>query len=244
MTRRTLATVAFLLAPVFLVLGVVEAIEQHNDDLYVRAVTQEVLRDAPGDDVNSKVTAIRDYLRTHVRDIWFYAERRPFLRDTAADTLRMGRGRCGEATRAFINMARAAGIPAQRLYLEGVKSHVVALIDGADGRRTIVDSADNPFFAENEPLSNLPNHVGFTSASSLEWRRLRILRRIPSNEWRLGPLVYFLENPHALVACLSFILSAASLLFAAALTLKLPRPRLSRANVTSRVAITDGGVKA
>jgi hypothetical protein len=204
------------------------------------------LRDAPGDDLNSKVTAIRDYLRTHVRDIWFYADRRPFLRDTAADTLRLGRGRCGEATRAFINMARAAGIPAQRLYLEGVKSHVVALIDGEDGRRMIVDSADNPFFAENEPLSNLPNHVGFTSASSLEWRRLRILRRIPSNEWRLGPLVYFLENPHALVACLSFILSAASLLLAAALTRKLPRPhlRLSRGNVTNRVALTDGGVEA
>jgi hypothetical protein len=244
MTRRTLAKVVLLLAPAFLVLGVVEAIEQRDDDVYVRAVTQDILRDAPGDDPDSKVTAIRDYLRTHVRDIWFYADRRPFLRDTAADTLRMGRGRCGEATRAFINMARAAGIPAQRLYLEGVKSHVVALIDGADGRRTIVDSADNPFFAENEPLSNLPNHVGFTSASSLEWRRLRILRRIPSNEWRLGPLVYFLENPHALVACLSFILSAASLLLAAALTRKLPRPRLSRGNVTNRVVVTDGGVKA
>jgi hypothetical protein len=243
MTRKTLAKVAFLLAPVFLVLGIVEAIEQHDDDVYVRAVTQDILRDAPGDDLNSKVTAIRDYLRTHVRDIWFYADRRPFLRDTAADTLRLGRGRCGEATRAFINMARAAGIPAQRLYLEGVKSHVVALIDGADGRRTIVDSADNPFFAENEPLSNLPNHVGFTSASSLEWRRLRILRRIPSSEWRLGPLVYFLENPHALVACLSFILSAASLLLAAALTRKLPRPRLSRGNVTNRVVVTDGVVE-
>jgi hypothetical protein len=245
MIRKTLATVVLLLAPVFLVLGVAEAIRQHDDDEYVRAVTQEVLRGAPGGDLNSKVTAIRDYLRVHVRDIWFYADRRPFLRDTAADTLRMGRGRCGEATRAFINMARAAGIPAQRLYLEGVKSHVVALIDDADGRRIIVDSADNPFFAENEPLSNLPQHVGFTSASSLEWRRLRILRRLPSNEWKLGPLVYFLENPHALVACLSFILSAASLLFAAALTRKLPRPhlRLFRSNVMNQVAFNDGSVE-
>ena len=216
---------AFCLALALLVIGVGEAVAQHDDDEYVRAVTQDVLRAAPGDDLDAKVTAIRDYLRTHVRDIWFYADRRPFLRDTAADTLRSGRGRCGEATRAFINMARAAGIPAQRLYLEGVKSHVVALIDGADGRRVIVDSADNPFFAADEPLSNLPQHVGFTSASSLEWRRLRILRRLPANEWRLGPLVYFLENPHALSACVSLIFSAASLLFALALRRRLPRAR-------------------
>jgi hypothetical protein len=245
MIRRIPAIAAFVLAPVFLISGVGESIRQHDDDEYVRALTQDVLRAAPGNDLDSKVTAMRDYLRAHVHDTNFYADRRPFLRDTAADTLRMGRGRCGEATRAFISMARVAGIRAQRLYLDGVKAHVVALVDGADGKRLIVDSADNPFFANNEPLSNLPQHVGFNSASSLEWRRLRILRRLPSNEWSLGPLVYFLENPHALVACLSFILSAASLLFALILKSRLPRThrRILRSEFAGQTALTDGVVE-
>ncbi|HST53449.1 MAG TPA: transglutaminase-like domain-containing protein [Pyrinomonadaceae bacterium] len=243
MIRRILATVACVLALAFLGVGVGEAIVQHAEDEYVRRVTQDVLRNAPDNDLDSKVTAIRDYLRVHVRDLDFYADRRPFLRDTAAETLRMGKGRCGEATRVFINMARAAGIPAQRLYLEGVKAHVVALIDGADGKRTIVDSADNPFFADNEPLSNLPQHVGFTSSSSVEWRRLRFLRRLPVKELRLGPLVYFLENPHALVACVCFVFSAAALLLAAALRSRLPHAPVQRSNFTGQTALTDGVVE-
>ncbi|MBV9123495.1 MAG: hypothetical protein JO112_09070, partial [Planctomycetes bacterium] len=45
--------------------------------------------------------------------------------------------------------------------------------------------------------------------------------------------------------CLSFIFSAASLLLAAALTRKLPRPRLrlSRGNVAKQVVVTDGVVE-
>src|SRR5947209_9319673 len=140
MIRRALATTAFALALVFLALGVGEAVRQRGEDEYVRSVAQGVLRDAQASDTVSKATALRDYLRTHVRNINFFARTRPFLRDTAADTLRTGKGRCGEATRAFINMARAAGIPAQRLYLEGKKSHVVSVVSAEDGSRLMVDS--------------------------------------------------------------------------------------------------------
>src|SRR3712207_2117776 len=48
--------------------------------------------------------ALRDYVRAHVRNTDFSPRGRAFLRDTAADTLRTGKGRCGEATRAFVNM--------------------------------------------------------------------------------------------------------------------------------------------
>src|SRR5947209_15654279 len=114
MSMRTLNAIPFALALVFLALGVGEAVRQRGEDEYVRSVTEDVLRDAPGADTVSKAAALRDYLRIHVRNINFFARTRPFLRDTAADTLRTGKGRCGEATRVFVNMARAAGIPAQR----------------------------------------------------------------------------------------------------------------------------------
>lgn len=220
------SALAYCLAVGFAIVGVRGMIRQRADDQYVRSVTFDVLNDSPKTDLVSKITALRDYLRTHVRNIDFSARTRPFLRNTAADTLRMGKGRCGEATRTFINMARAAGIPAQRLYLEGrkgEKAHVVAIVDGEDGSRLIVDAADRPLFADIEPLSNLPRHEEFTYYSTFEWRRSRLLRKLAPNELSLGPLIYLLENPHALVACLCFVASGSSLVLAVALRRRLRR---------------------
>src|ERR1044072_3807812 len=112
--------------------GAFEAREQHRQDEYVRAVTREALAGVP-DDFDAKVVALRDYVRAHVRNVEFAGLTRPLLRNTAGATLPAGRGRCGEATRVFVNMARAAGIPAQRLYLEGEKSHVVSVVSPHDG---------------------------------------------------------------------------------------------------------------
>src|SRR5215207_9207615 len=126
--KRLLPSTLAALALVLLAVGSAEYLVQQRQDEYVRAATREALEGAAGQDIDSKVTALRNYVRSHVRNVNFSAHGRPFFRDTAADTLRSGRGRCGEATRVFINMARAAGIPAQRLYLEGRRAHVVAAV--------------------------------------------------------------------------------------------------------------------
>src|SRR5437763_9009279 len=245
MSLRTLNAIPFALALVFLALGVGEVVRQHGEDEYVRSVTQDVLRDAQATDTVSKAAALRDYLRTHVRNINFFARTRPFLRDTAADTLRTGKGRCGEATRAFVNMARSAGIPAQRLYLEGKKSHVVAVVSAEDGSSLIVDSADRPYFADVEPLSELPRHTEFSSYSTLGWRRLSALRKLPSNELSLGPLGYLFENPHALLASLWLLASASSLTLAAVLRHRLRRalPQNSAREFTVPATLKDGSVE-
>ena len=245
MSLRPLNAIPFALALVFLALGVGEAVRQRGEDEYVRSVTQDVLRDAQATDTASKAAALRDYLRTHVRNINFYARTRPFLRDTAADTLRMSKGRCGEATRAFVNMARAAGIRAQRLYLEGKKSHVVALISAEDGSSLIIDSADRPYFADIEPLSELPRHAEFSSYSTLRWRRMSALRKLPSNELSLGPLGYIFENPHALLACLWLLASASSLALAAILRRRFARalPQHPARGFTVPALLEDGGAE-
>ena len=245
MSLRLLHAILFALALVFLALGAGEAVRQRGEDEFVRRVTQDVLRDAQGADTVSKAAALRDYLRTHVRNINFYARTRPFLRDTAADTLHMGKGRCGEATRAFVNMARAAGIRAQRLYLEGKKSHVVALISAEDGSSLIVDSADRPYFADIEPLSELPRHAEFSSYSTLGWRRMSALRKLPSNELSLGPLGYIFENPHALLACLWLLASASTLALAAILRRRFARalPQHPAREFTVPAILEDGGAE-
>jgi Transglutaminase-like superfamily len=223
--RRLLAVALAGLALASLAAGVFEAREQRRQDEYVRAVTREALAGVPAGDFDAQVLALRDYVRTHVRNVEFAGLTRPFLRDTAAETLRTGKGRCGEAARVFVNMARAAGIGAQRLYLEGEKPHVVTAVRRADGAVLIVDSSADPnYFPELEPLSAFPAHKEFRTFST--WRRTRALRDLPSNYVSLGPLAYLLENPHALLACLCFIASAAA--FALALYSARSLPQVSR----------------
>lgn len=221
--RRTLAASLAGLALALLAAGVFEAREQRRQDEYVRAVTREALAGVP-DDFDAKVTTLRDYVRAHVRNVEFAGLTRPFLRDTAADTLRTGKGRCGEAARVFVNMARAAGIPAQRLYLEGEKSHVISVVSRGGGAVLVVDSSADPFyFHELEPLSALTSHKEFRTFST--WRRTRALRALPSNFVSLGPLAYVFENPHALLACLGFFASAATFALSVYAARKLPHAR-------------------
>jgi hypothetical protein len=221
--RRLLAIVLAGLALALTVAGVFEAREQQRQDEYVRAVTRAALAGVP-DDFDAKVVALRDYIRTHVRNIEFKGLTRPFLRDTAADTLRTGRGRCGEAARVFVNMARAAGINAQRLYLEGAKSHVITVVGRADGAVLIVDSSADPtYFQELAPLSAFAAHKEFSTFST--WRRTRALRALPSNFVSLGPLAYLFENPHALLAGFCFLASAVLLTLAGYIALRTPLTR-------------------
>lgn len=234
MTRRLLAAALACLALALLAAGLFEAREQRRQDEYVRAATREALAGVP-DNFDAKVVALRDHVRTRVRNIEFKGLTRPFLRDTAADTLRTGKGRCGEAARVFVNMARAAGIPAQRLYLEGEKSHVVSVVGREDGAVLIADSSADPFyFHELEPLSAVTRRPEFRTFST--WRRTRALRALPSNFVSLGPLAYLFENPHALLACLCFSACAGVLLLSLYAARRLPRPRAAEEGFHTQAA--------
>ena len=232
--RRLLATALAGTALALLAAGLFEAREQRRQDEYVRAATREALAGVP-DDFEAKVSAIRDYVRAHVRNVEFAGLTRPFLRDTAADTLRTGRGRCGEAARVFVNMARAAGIDAQRLYLEGNKSHVITVVARADGTVLVVDSSADPnYFPALLPLSALSAHEEFRTYST--WRRPRALRALPSNFVSLGPLAYLSENPHALLAALCLLAAAATFALSLYTARRLPRRRADEKGFHARAA--------
>jgi hypothetical protein len=215
MTRRLLPSLAFAVALALLSLAVAEAITQKREDDYVRAQAREALRDAPASDSGARLLALRDYARARVHNVDFPARDRPFLRDTAADILRTGKGRCGEATRAFVNLARVEGFDAQRLYLDGLRLHVLAVVRAGDGRRLVFDAFESPYVPEVEPLERvLEDHREFTSYSTLGFRRMWGLRALPSNAFNLGPFNYLLENPHALSSLLWFTASTLALALA------------------------------
>src|SRR4051794_1623739 len=158
MTRRLPPAILFALALAFLSLAVVEAITQKREDDYVRAQALEALRGATAYDFDARLDALRDYVRARVHNVNFSARGRPFLRDTAADTLRTGKGRCGEATRAFVNLARLSGMDAQRLYLDGPRPHVLAIVRTEYGGMLVVDPYESPYVPETELIERLLTH--------------------------------------------------------------------------------------
>lgn len=201
LTPRRRKQVFYVVISALVAMGAFLSVKQYRETKYVNQVTREVTARAAAHDTLGTVVALRDYLRQNVTRIAFPPSGRPFLRNTAAETLASGKGRCGESTRAFINMAASLGIPSRRLYLEGERSHVVALITIND-QQLIVDSSDRPYFLEIEPLANISRHREFAYYTSFNPHR--IVFGFGKNSVNFGPLNYFLENPNALYALLCF----------------------------------------
>lgn len=192
---------------VTLAFGISEAVSQHRESRYVAEMAQNVVRQANASDETSTIIALRDYLRRNVTRDNYPVRARPFLRDTAAYALQSGQGRCGEATRAFVNMAESLGIHAYRLYVEGLpREHVVALVALNDGRQLLVDSTDRPYIQDLVELNQLEQYH-FNYYSSINMHRWLRRPSLPANTFDLGRFNYFLENPHALNTLFSFSLS-------------------------------------
>jgi hypothetical protein len=194
--RRTQIFSAAVLA--LMALGIFQGVRQYRETKYVNQVARNITARAGSKDTLATVVALRDYLRQNVKRNAFSPSGRPFLRNTAAEVLASGKGRCGESTRAFINMAAGLGIRARRLYLDGQRSHVVALVTLDNEQQVIVDSSDRFYFRDIEPVESISRHAEFDSYSS--FNRHRIIFGFGSNTINFGPLNYFLENPNALMA--------------------------------------------
>ena len=209
---RLLAWQVYLVAAIILVtlaLGISEAVSQHRESRYVAEMAQNIVRQANATDTTSMIIALRDYLRRNVTANNYPVVGRPFFRDTAAYALQTGKGRCGESTRAFINMAESLGIHAQRLYLEGELEHVVALVTLSDGRQLLVDSIDPPYFLNIEELHPGMQFPDFNYYSSINLHRWLKNPSLPANTYDPPGLSYFMENPHALKALFYFLFSTA-----------------------------------
>lgn len=194
---------------VSVLMGIVEGVRQFFDERYIHAVAWEIVHKAHASDPRSRVIALRDYLRQHVSFQGAPYDNHPLLRASAAETLRSGLGYCGEVTRAFIAMAAAVGLRAQRMYLWGTSPHVVAEAELAPGDTVIVDSQNPPQIVDLEPLDHVILRHEYDDYYTLNVRRLRISWLVSRIKHTPGPLTYWMENPHALKAFLWFLLAMA-----------------------------------
>lgn len=201
------------------VMALMEGLWQRQDTRFVRSKAESIIAEAHASEPRAKVLALRDYLRTHVSWQGLPGNGRAFLRDSAATTLRLGRGYCGETSRAFICMATAVGIPAQRINLEGSISHVVAEAELAPGDRVIVDSHNPPAIADLMPLDSVINRPEYVDYSTVNLRRFHVNWLVKVQN---GPVTLWLEQPHAIKVVAWLLLGLLLLSAKAVLILRAP----------------------
>ncbi len=181
-----------------LLMASIEAVKQYRESQEIKAIAEDIVQKAGAYDNRSRVIALRDYLRKRVTFQGAPKEDRPFLRATAIETLRSGKGFCGEVSRAFIRLANALGIQAQRINLYGRDNHVVAEAELSPGERVIVDSQFPPQVPDLEPLDRVILRPEYDDYSTLHLRRLRLTWLVSRVKLQMGPLTYWTENPHAI----------------------------------------------
>jgi hypothetical protein len=192
----------WLVVSLSLALALIYAIKQYRETQYLNSLAQRVIEEAQAADNQSRIIALRDFLRANVKYQGAPYDDRPFLRATAAETIQSGFGYCGEVTRAFICLADAVGIRAQRVNLVGRNLHVVAEAEIAPGQNVIADCQNPPAIVELESLDQVILRPEYNDYYTLNLRRLRLNGLISRIKMQLGPLTYWTENPRALSAAL------------------------------------------
>lgn len=184
--------------------GLFEAVLQAREDAYIQETALRVVAEAHAETPRERVIALRDYVR---RTVTFHGAPggdgpRPFLRATAEETLRSGRGFCGEDSRAFVDLARSIGIEAQRVNLYGSMMHVVAEVELEPHQRLIVDAQNPPTIVDLEPIDEVILRPEFDDYYTLNLRRLRLGWLVSRVRLEMGVLTRWTENPHVLKATL------------------------------------------
>lgn len=179
-----------------------------QEQRWLAVKAREIVDQAGAHTRREKIMALRDYIRLNVRYEGLSQDGRPFLRNTAWETLQSGRGYCGEATRALVNLTAQFGIRAHRVNLHGPVNHVVAEVEVSPGNFRLVDPQDNsgtnPYLDERDRA--LDEVVGCSGSLFVDYSNLN-LRRVPLVSGvvqrvrvRAGLLTWTLENPWLILA--------------------------------------------
>jgi hypothetical protein len=199
-----LSRLALLPVAILLVLLARSLWLQRAEDALMKQTATRVVREAGAATPREKVLALRAYIRKSVtfRGAVKDRTRTSPLRDTASQILTSGKGFCGEDSRLFVCMARAAGVASQRLNLYGAIPHVCAEVELEPGNSLIVDCQTPATIPDLVRLDDLiaTHRTGYTDYSTIFLERFglsRVFRRI---HLRMGTLGWWLESPHMIMA--------------------------------------------
>lgn len=206
------------LLAICLVAAAVEGFIEARETDYVGTIAHTVVEAARAATREQKALALRDYLRQHVSYQGLPQDNRPYFRYSAADVLRTGRGYCGDVSRAFICMADAVDLPAQRINLYGTDIHTVAEADIGQRRRVVLDCQNPPHIPDALPgpdgkrrLPTIDQVIAlpqYDDYYTLNLRRIHVNWLVTRVKLENGPVNVWMERPHALKAFLWLFIAA------------------------------------
>ncbi|MDR3639309.1 MAG: transglutaminase-like domain-containing protein [Isosphaeraceae bacterium] len=201
-----------------LILGAVAAssfclLRYRQEQQWLAGKAQDIVGQANAQTRREKVMALRDYVRQHVSYRGVPQDGRPFLRDSAYETLKSGRGWCGEAARALVNLTARLGISGQRVNLYGRVNHVVTEVEIEPGTFALVDPQDNP---DTNPYLDRKDWTldeviadpssPFKDCSNLNLQRVPLLNAVVQRvRLRASWFTWTLENPWLILAQVFFL---------------------------------------
>jgi hypothetical protein len=188
---------------VLLLLSGYYALQYQREQRWLSDEAQRIVAETGASTRADQVRALRDHVRRHVRHEGVDVEGRPFFRASAKETLTSGQGYCGEATRAFICLARQLDINAQRVNISGELDHVVAEVEVEPRKWVLVDPQHNPRangFLDQKAWSLreaiTAKDSPFTEYSNLNLRRAPLVNLFVQRvKLHPGWLTWTMENP-------------------------------------------------
>jgi hypothetical protein len=191
-----------------LVLSVQAYISYRSEQAWIAVKARQIVAESGAKTREEQIRALQRFVKTNIRRENAPVEGRPFLRSSARESIESGQGWCGEATRAFIALARPLGISAQRMNLHGTINHVVPEVELRRGRWVLVDIQDStvtnaildPKLKEVDEVIGVPGSP-FVDYSNINLRRAPglnlVVQRIKLHNTILG---WLLESPQLMRA--------------------------------------------
>lgn len=171
------------------------------------------------------IVKIKNYLTTKIQySLLDKNVKRPLLRATAVQTLKSGKGFCGENSRLAVLLLNYGGVRANRIYLYGeLWQHVVCEFKWGDNYY-LFDGHNDPETALNDEyigkilssdINSYPN--GYISNPWVDYCRIKIFRQIYflrfMSKIRPSTLsVYIFENPYLIKSILFLFLAVETIL--------------------------------
>ena len=208
--------IALVVALLFLGLSIYNLAKYKADQNWIRAAAHRTGIDTrlPAAE---RALLLSKYIRSHVHVEGAPVENRPFLRASARQTLTERVGYCGEATRAYISLARVLGLNAQRLNLHGpLYAHVVPEVEVAPGQWRIYEIQNSP--VSNPVLDRSPSvdevvadgNSPYREYSNINLRRIPIINIFVTRlRVQHNGLMWFLENPALIRSVFCALIAAA-----------------------------------
>ena len=211
----------YYISELIIVLGTIAffffLIQEFQEVNYLKKVLQQVISKKQIESVND-LTKLKNYLNNNISyDATLRTKKRPLLRHTASQILKMNYGFCGENARVAIKLFLLGKMNAARIYLYGEKWGHVVIEHQMNGEWYLFDGHYDPktkledkYLAsiQSKNIAQYPN--GYPENNYIDFCRIKLFYILPAfkkmAKLRLPSfIIYYFESPYLIKATLASV---------------------------------------